>query len=477
LTDGREEYDLGPFFCYQLKDIESISYRHEVMRDLEEQSLREHVESFADSMRGMRRHLAQADELSFEYQKMSWFLDAVEIYSDAVRNLSAGLSRANPRSRGLQGLGKFLEGYVSSDSFLALSAEAKRLKGKLSEITYRIHIQGLRVSVGKYGGEPDYSADVEDTFRKFREKEAAGFSMKGRALHDTPFMDSVEERIMELLVKLYPDIFSELSAFCARHSGYMDPTVRRFDREVQFYLAYLQLMQSLEAENLEFCYPQVSAQSKAVSARETFDLALAMMLAREHKKVVCNDFYLQGNERIFVVSGPNQGGKTTFARMFGQLHYLARLGYPVPGKEAHLFLPDDIFTHFEREEHIETLRGKLQDELVRMHDILLRATGDSIVIVNEGFASTTVSDAIFLGKQILQQVVDRGCLVVYVTFIDELSRLGDATVSMTSTVVPENPTERTFKIVRRPADGRAYAMAIAEKYGLTGQSIRRRLAG
>lgn len=475
-TIGRDEYNLGPFFCHPLDDAESISYRQEVMRDLEEKPLRRHVESFAQEMREMRRHLAQADKLRNEYQKMSWFLDGVQIYCDAVKNLRDGLSGTNPASKGVRDLSRFLEAYINSEGFAALHAETRKLNEKLSEIRYRVHIQGLRVSVGKYGGEPDYSAEVEDTFQKFQEQEIGEFSVKGRARYDTPDMNSVEERILDLVVRLYPDIFSELSAYYARHAGFIDQTVRRFDREVQFYLAYLQMTEALKAAGLDFCYPQVGARSKAVSAQETFDLALAIMLVRERKKVVCNDFYLQGQERVFVVSGPNQAGKTTFARTFGQLHYLARLGYPVPGREVRLFLSDNIFTHFEREEHIETLRGKLQDELVRMHEILQQATGDSIVIVNEGFASTTLSDALFLGREILQRIIDRGCLGVYVTFIDELSRLGEATVSMVSTVVPDNPTQRTFKVVRKPADGRAYAMAIAEKYGLTRQSVKRRLA-
>jgi DNA mismatch repair protein MutS len=472
MTAGREDYHLKPFFYSPLREAAAVRYRHEVLRDLEKPEVAGSVRTFAEKMRRMREHLAQARKLRYKQQKQRWFLDAVDIYCDAVGALANELTQAPSDSRGFGALRQYLADYTDTDRFTRLVRETRNLLQGLAEVRYCVHIRGNRVRVSRYDGEVDYSAEVTETFAKFRQGAVKDHRVK---LPQWADMNHVEAQILGLVAQLHPEVFVALDDFCTRQVDFVDPVIGAFDREVHFYLAYLEYIQRFQAAGLTFCYPEVTAQPGEVYAEDAFDLALANKLVPECSAVVPNSFALKGPERILVVTGPNQGGKTTFARMVGQLHYLASLGYPVPGRRARLLLPDRVFTHFEREEDLANLRGKLEDELVRIHDILERATASSVIIMNESFASTTLRDALVLGTAVMQHLLQLDSLGVYVTFVDELAYLDEATVSMVSLIAPENPALRTYKVVRKPADGLAYAAAIAEKYGLSYRALRRRI--
>lgn len=470
---GREQYDLAAFFRTPLHDEAAVCYRHQVLKDLEDQRTGTAVRQFAERMRAVRDDLAQAGKLRYRYQKEAWFLSAARGYCTAVGELAAVLAQAGLVSRGMTAFSEFLTGYAASAGFTALAAEAAEVAGALHEVTYCLNIRGPRVTVTPYEGESDFSADVVATFAKF----ASGSVNDYRATFRTwPEMDHVEEWIADRVARLFPAQFAALDAFSAGHDEFLDETLTAFDREAQFYLSYLDFIAPMKKAGLEFCYPLLTADDKETDVAGAFDLALAAKLAPSFGALVTNDFHLSGRERIIVVTGPNHGGKTTFARMTGQLHYLASLGYPVPARRARMFLPDQVFTHFEREEDLATLRGKLADELARIRDALEAATGRSLLVMNESFASTTLHDATFIGERVLADMTDLDLLGVYVTFIDELASATPACVSMVGTVNPDDPAERTYKIVRRPADGLAYATAIARKYRLTYPQLKQRLA-
>lgn len=456
----------------QVRDVGTLRYRHEVFRDLEDSLLFEALTAFSGRLRDVRGHLEQLTTMRSPQQRHGWFLDAAAIYGDALRSLGDALADRPAESRGLSAFREYLAGYLKSEPFSRLAADAAARKHDLAKITYLVRIKGMRVEVSRYDGEPDYSAEIEATFERFRQGAVKDYQVKYRGW---PGMNHVGAQIIELVARLFSGEFAALDEFCRRHAGFFDPRIARFEREIQFYLTYLDYIRPLRAAGLRFCLPELTAGSKEVFARSTFDLALAARLVRRGTRVVTNDFELRDPERVFVVSGPNQGGKTTFARTFGQLHHLAATGCPVPGTAARLYLCDQIFTHFEREEDIADLTGKLEDDLLRIQKVLLTATPRSIVIMNEIFTSTTLSDARFLGREVLEKVVELDLLCVYVTFIDELASFAGSVVSLVAAIMPDNPAQRTFKVVRKPADGLAYALAIARTHRVTYQQLRERI--
>jgi len=470
----KEEYRLAPFYYDSPRDAVTVRYRQDVFRDLESEVLQRHVRAFAEKMAVSRRYLELTGKLHYRYHQRGWFLEAAAVYIDAVRQLAADLAASSLHSRALLDFRNFIGGYTQSAEFVSLAEDTRQRKEELAAVRYSVIIKGDVVQVRPYEDEIDYSRVVEATFAKFRQKDAKNYTVD-LTIHGG--MNHIEANILEFVAKLHPEVFSELERYHQEHTSFFDPAIRDFDREIQFYLGYLEYIEPVRRSGLKFCYPTVAIGDKAVHVVAGFDLALAHLRSAEGATVVTNDFRLQHEERIVVVSGPNQGGKTTFARMFGQLHFLARLGCPVPGKEARLFVYDNLFTHFEEEEDIRNLHGKLQDDLVRIRRILEQATGDSVIIMNEIFTSTSLEDALFLSRHVLEEMIRLGALGVCVTFIDELSVLGPQTISMVSTVVPDNPAQRTYKIVRQPADGLSYAIHIAAKHGLTYATLKERIVG
>jgi DNA mismatch repair protein MutS len=458
--------ELKPLF-YPTVSKEDIQYRHEIFLELETGALTEIFNEFTEKMVRMRARKTDAE--NYPRQKDFCLLDSIAIYCEAVRELEKSLGTVTLNSSGLNALREYLSGYVKSQEFQLLLSQSESVRTGLLGVRYCLFIQENSVKVRKPAGEPDYGEEVRGIFARFQRDDVTEEPFK---FSNRIEMNDVEAGILDLVAQLYPDEFAALNRFSEKGAGALDEVILKFDLEIQFYLSFLNFIVPLKEAGLSFCYPEIS-DSKAIATTESFDIGLADRL--EGKGVVCNDFHLDGEERIMVVTGPNQGGKTTFARMFGQLHHLAAIGCPIPGQSARLYGFDRIFCHFEREENIDQLHGKLKDDLIRIHHILNQVTSRSLIIMNEIFTSTTLEDAIFLSKNILQRVIKADALGLCTTFIDELTSLSPQTVSMVSAIDDEESRTRTFKIVRRPSDGLAYAMSIAQKHQLTYQSIKERI--
>jgi DNA mismatch repair protein MutS len=464
--------DLRAHFHTLLRDADDVAYRHEVFRDLADVDLRGAVAAFARSLGRLRTRGRWTPRSRRPRRSQRLHLDAASLYCEAVRALAGAFARRPPASRALRSIAAHLHRYAASEAFRALDDDARSLTRDLDAVAYALTIFEDRVHVRRTSDRHDYGEDIERTFRRFRRADAPEAVPERIEVTE---MSDAEAAVLDLVARQHPSTFAALERFVETHTTFVEPLLERFGHEVRFFLAYLDFAERLAPLGLTFCLPTVSTIDKRVEALGSFDVALAESLREDAGRVVCNDVRLEAGERVLVVTGANQGGKSTFARAFGQLHYLAALGCPVPARSARLPLCDALLTHFERDEDLRALQGRLGEELTRLGDLLERLGPRSVVVMNEAFASTATDDALALGRATLERILGADAVAVVVTFTDELASFDRRVASVVATVDPSDPSRRTFRVERQAADGRAHALAVAHAHGLTYEALRRRL--
>jgi len=465
VTAAYGEYNLRPFFDTVPESPDTVRYRQYIFRDLQNPDNFALMKDFSARMKSVYMRLSGIERLN-EYQKQSWFLEASLLYFDAVIYLAGKLIDSDLNSKGLESLREYTKSLIHSDAFRLASEEAAKVKAALSAIRYEMSIGPSRVTIRKDRGRKNYNEIVREVFEKFRDSEKP---RKNPQRFNEAYTNQVEIAVLELIAHLFPEEFRALTSFYDNHRDLVDPILAQIYTEMQFYISYIEYISPVTKTGVKFCIPEIGT-GRDIYCLQSFDLALAHKLCSSGSMVIENDFKLSGDENTIVVTGPNNGGKTTFARSIGQAHFLAALGLPIPGTEAKLFLVDNIYTHFEKSEDPENLKGKLEGDLARMRRILDSATDRSLIIINEMLSSTTSKDAIQIGKRIIDLVRKKNSICVYVTFLDEFARI-HGVVSMVGQVDPSAPEIRTFRVVRSDPSGLAYARAISEKYGLTYEKI------
>jgi DNA mismatch repair ATPase MutS len=158
-------------------------------------------------------------------------------------------------------------------------------------------------------------------------------------------------------------------------------------------------------------------QDVVLSARQLYDVSLTFHL---DAKVVGNDIDADGKELV-VITGANQGGKSTFLRSVGIAQLMMQAGMFVGADAFSANTCAGVFTHFKREEDATMTRGKLEEELHRMSEIADTIRSTSLLLCNESFASTNEREGSEIGRQVVGAMTDAGVKVFYVTHLFDLA--------------------------------------------------------
>lgn len=189
--------------------------------------------------------------------------------------------------------------------------------------------------------------------------------------------------------------------------------------ELAFYVGCTNLYEELTKIGEPICFPvPLSAENRRHSFSGLYDISLSLTMK---KRVVSNDLNADRKD-LFVITGANQGGKTTFLRSIGLAQLMMQSGMFVAAEKFSANICAGLFTHFKREEDDKMNSGKLDEELSRMSDIVDNVRKNSMILFNESFAATNEREGSEISRQIISALLEVGVKIFFVTHLYELSR-------------------------------------------------------
>lgn len=292
-----------------------------------------------------------------------------------------------------------------------------------------------------------------------------------------PLSASIGKTVTQIVKKIVRDIKSTLQKYI-NISGF---TLVSLVPEIIFYIRWADLIEKIQGKGLTLCKPKIlPSENRELYAKDIYNLKLAIKVSNgENINIVGNDFEFSDIGRIYIMTGPNRGGKTTFTQAVGIAFLLAQNGLYVPAKEFEVSPCDNIFTHFPADENETVDLGRLGEESQRIAGIFKEASSKSLLLFNESLATTNVAEGLYIAKDVVRAMRYIGTRTIFNTHMHELARNLDkinseteGTAKVESLITGVENGNRSFKVSIAPPQGVSYARDIAVKYGVTYEQIK-----
>jgi DNA mismatch repair ATPase MutS len=188
--------------------------------------------------------------------------------------------------------------------------------------------------------------------------------------------------------------------------------------EIGFYVACVNLSDRLGDKGEPITFPEaLPAEHVALSAQGLYDVCLTLTI---EQRAVGNDVDADGKSLV-LITGANQGGKSTFLRSVGLAQLMSQSGMFVGGQSFHANVCEGIFTHYKREEDETMESGKLDEELARMSEIAGHLAPNSVLLCNESFAATNEREGSEIARQVIHALLAERIKVLFVTHMFDLA--------------------------------------------------------
>lgn len=486
LSDGLTDYFTA--------DPDVILYRQETLADLARlPALSDTLARVVPILCDIRelRHLDR-DTGTNAGDSYLYSITEIELYVQAVDTLAGGLSAVVSES-----LSPAFRALTDRMTDLAASDGYQSLKARLADLSSHVHeVKSVTVGVNldaacrpteagviSLNAEPFKSGRLLDKILRMSFKNDAMTCIAPLTPLGKKQSENRQEALSGAFKGALEDVFrSSVKAWRAIVGDYvLDNTdfLLKLLPEIEF----VSRVSALEKRLTDAGYPLTTPvlrpmAEKAFDARGLYNPDVAL---RIDEKVIANDLTFDDSARIYVLTGPNRGGKSVITCAVGLAQAMTALGMRVAAESLTVSPVDGIFTHFPEGAEDTIDKGRLGEECARLREIFEEVTGDSMILLDESLSSTGAFEASYIAAEILTGFAVVGCRGIFSTHLHELASAvpeineracAEGGVRIDTLVAGIEEGRRSFLIKRARPDGRSYARDIAEKYGLSLDGIR-----
>ncbi len=484
-------------------DADVIAYRNETFADMLNNpvltdTLRHLVPVLQDITELRRLEQDAGSEDTAAYLSS---MTEIELYITCVDILHKGMTTAGKNLKGRAF--KKLADYVIQ---LAESEYYAELNKKLSELTQRVReIRSVTIGVNldaqlrpsqagvlSINAQPFHSGEVLEKILRFNFKEDEYTCIAQLVPFGKKQSENQKTALSLAFTSAINDVYrSSLRSWKKIVQSYvLDNTefLLKLLPEIEFIVKGTQLQQALQNKGCPLCAPTLRPlEDRVFHATGLYNPAVALKL-QEGEDVVPNDVAFDTtpeNALIYVLTGPNRGGKSVITCAIGLCHVMLQLGMYLPAEACEISPVDGIFTHFPTGADDTIDKGRLGEECARLGEIFDAVTSYSLVLLDESLSSTGSYEASYIAAEVLAGLAHVGCRCLFSTHLHELSgeldRINEKSLqeggvrvdTLVAGIMGEG--KRSFKIVRAKPDGKSYARDIAQRYGLTYDSIMKKI--
>lgn len=463
-----------------LSDKDDITARQSVFKDvIENEELIPFFDELCEKLSAIdelavsRRDAAaysNNESLLYSFRELSLYTDCVDVIVKAGERLGDKVT-----SKGLSALFKYAldlkneTWYKNALTFMAQTDEKIRdIKSVTLGVNLDAQLRPQEAGIISFNTKPYVSNSILDKLfsEKAESKEYIVMSVlcKNEFKLSTQQMNSLAAQVYSALNSIFKNSLLKIKSILQK-AEWENAFLNYIAEEIRFLKKGSDFILEMKAKGLPLCAPEFAESDEYIEGLYDPNLTSFTQTA----DIVKNDAAFDKNGRIFILTGPNSGGKSVYIRAVGICYILFQLGLPIPARKAKMRPADGFFTHFVSKTSA-SVGGRLENECHSISDICKKISPDGLLLMDESFSSTSAYDGAVIAEEVLKSLSKKGCRVIYATHmhdlvpkIDELNaENGKSRVDSLSVDSGKN----IHKIERLRGSGQSLALEIFKKYGL-----------